>query len=57
MEDEEISDLYELVMREVEAPLLRCTLEHTAHNQSKAAAILGLSRGTLRTKIRKYRLL
>lgn len=57
MDDQEISDLYELVLKEVEAPLLACTLEHTRRNQSKMAAMLGLSRGTLRKKLRKYRLL
>ena len=57
MEDEEISDLYELVLKEVEAPMLNSVLRHTDNNQSKTAAMLGLSRGTLRKKLRKYRLL
>jgi len=57
MGDEEITDLYELVLREVEAPMLASVLRHTGNNQSKTAAMLGLSRGTLRKKLRKYRLL
>ena len=57
MEDQEITDLYELVIKEVEAPMLNCVMHHTFNNQSKAAAMLGLSRGTLRKKLRKYRLL
>ena len=57
MEDQEITDLYELVLKEVEAPMLNSVLRHTGNNQSKTAAILGLSRGTLRKKLRKYRLL
>ena len=57
MGDETVTDLYGMVMAEVEAPLLRTVLAHTNHNQSRAAAILGISRGTLRTKMRKYRLL
>ena len=57
MEDQEITDLYELVLKEVEAPMLNSVLHHTGNNQSKTAAMLGLSRGTLRKKLRKYRLL
>ena len=57
MGDEEITDLYELVLREVEGPMLASVLRHTGNNQSKTAAMLGLSRGTLRKKLRKYRLL
>ena len=57
MEDQEITDLYELVLKEVEAPMLNSVLRHTGNNQSKTAAMLGLSRGTLRKKLRKYRLL
>ena len=57
MEDQEITDLYELVLKEVEAPMLNSVLRHTGNNQSKTATMLGLSRGTLRKKLRKYRLL
>ncbi len=57
MADESVSGLYEMVLSEVEAPLLRAVLAHTNNNQSRTAAILGLNRGTLRTKMRKYRLL
>jgi len=57
MDDQEVSDLYELVLSEVEAPLLDRVLEHTGNNQSRTAAILGLNRGTLRKKLRKYRLI
>ena len=57
MEDQEITDLYELVLKEVEAPMLNSVLHYTGNNQSKTAAMLGLSRGTLRKKLRKYRLL
>ena len=57
MDDQEITDLYELVLKEVEAPMLSSVLHHAGNNQSKAAAMLGLSRGTLRKKLLKYRLL
>ena len=50
----EIVDLYAMVMGEVEKPLLQATLEHSGHNQSKAAKALGLSRSTLRKKMDLY---
>lgn len=48
------ANLYEMLLAEVEAPLLRATLEHTNGNQSRAAEILGLNRGTLRKKLKTY---
>jgi len=46
--------LYELVMREVEEPLFRAVLEYAEGNQSRAADILGINRGTLRKKLKNY---
>jgi len=57
MDDQPVTDLYALVLREIEAPLIRCVLESTGNNQSQTAAILGLNRGTLRKKLTKYGLL
>jgi len=48
------ANLYDMLLAEVEAPLLRATLEHTNGNQSRAAEILGLNRGTLRKKLKTY---
>mgnify|MGYP002135655122 CR=1 FL=1 len=48
--------LYELVLREVEEPLFRAVLEYVDGNQSRAAEVLGMNRGTLRKKLRDYRL-
>jgi Fis family transcriptional regulator len=48
--------MYDLVLRQVEQPLLEAILEHTKGNQSKAAEYLGLNRGTLRKKLRTYNL-
>ena len=50
-------NLYNLVLDEVEEPLLKAVLGYTKGNQSKAAIILGLSRGTLRKKMKKFGLL
>jgi Fis family transcriptional regulator, factor for inversion stimulation protein len=49
-------DLYELVLKEVEVPIFEAALCYVGGNQSKAAKILGLSRGTLRKKIKDYKL-
>ena len=57
MSGETIEGLYELVLSEVEPTVLAKVMEYTAHNQSKAAEILGLNRGTLRSKLKKYQLL
>jgi Fis family transcriptional regulator len=46
--------LYELVMREVEEPLFRVVLDYAEGNQSRAADILGINRGTLRKKLKTY---
>lgn len=51
------SDLYELILQEVEPALLKAVLEYTGDNQSETAIILGLNRGTLRKKLAKYGLL
>jgi Fis family transcriptional regulator len=52
-----VSDLHALVLAEVEAPLLEMVMQKTRSNQSKAAQMLGLNRGTLRTKLKQYGLL
>jgi Fis family transcriptional regulator len=49
-------DLYNLVLGEVERPLFQAVLEYTKGNQSEAAEILGINRGTLRKKLRTYNL-
>ncbi|ORU91115.1 MAG: Fis family transcriptional regulator [Cycloclasticus sp. symbiont of Poecilosclerida sp. N] len=56
LDGQEVIDLHALVISEVEKPLLEAVLNHTKHNQSKAAKILGLSRGTLRKKLSSYKL-
>ena len=47
-------NVYELVLKEVEPPLLKSVMKFTNNNQSKAARILGINRTTLRTKLKKY---
>ena len=47
-------DLYDLVIGEVERPLFKAVMDYTQGNQSQAAGILGINRGTLRKKLRSY---
>lgn len=53
----EVTNVYQLVLNEVEAPLLATVLQYTGGNQSKAAEVLGLNRGTLRKKLKEHNLL
>ena len=57
LEGEASSDLYDLILTQVEKPLLLVALEHLQGNQSKCASILGLNRGTLRKKLKAYNLI
>src|SRR6201995_5210018 len=46
--------LYDLVLREGEEPLFRVVLDYAEGNQSRAAGILGINRGTLRKKLKQF---
>lgn len=50
------SNLYRMVIDEIEPPLLAAALRFTGGNQRRAAEILGLDRTTLRKKIRYHQL-
>ena len=51
------TNLYDMVISIVEEPLMQCVMEYTKNNQSRAAIVLGLSRGTLRKLLKKYGML
>jgi len=51
------NNLYDMVLAEVEVPLLEAVMEYTKENQSRAAILLGISRGTLRKKLKLYGML
>ncbi|MCB1828790.1 MAG: DNA-binding transcriptional regulator Fis [Chromatiaceae bacterium] len=48
--------LYQMVLAEVEHPLLETVMKYAEGNQTKAAALLGISRSTLRKKLNIYQL-
>ena len=57
LDGHDVSELFDLVMAEVEAPLLESVLAHVNGNQSRAAAMLGISRTTLRKKLKRHGLI
>ncbi len=57
LDGQQITNFYQIVLSEVEAPLLEAVMKHTRYNQSKASVVLGLNRGTLRKKLKQYGLL
>jgi Fis family transcriptional regulator len=48
---------YSILLEEIERPLLEVLINFTGYNQVKMANILGISRGTLRKKLKQYGLL
>ena len=48
---EDASGVYQMVLHEVEKPLLEVVMRYTDHNQSKASRLLGINRNTLRKKL------
>ncbi|MCK5897694.1 MAG: Fis family transcriptional regulator [Methylococcales bacterium] len=56
LQGHDISNLYSLIMTEVERPLIATVLKHSGYNQSKASKMLGVSRSTLRKKIEFHQL-
>lgn len=57
LEGESVSHLYTMVLAEVEAPLLGVVMRNVDGNQTRAAELLGLNRGTLRKKLKQYDLI
>jgi Fis family transcriptional regulator len=49
-----VNDLYDMILAEVEPPLLQAVMEKRRGNQLQAARMLGISRGTIRKKLQRY---
>ena len=50
----DVDNMYDLVLSEIEAPMLEEVMMYTRGNQTRAANLLGINRGTLRKKLKKY---
>jgi len=51
---QEPTELYRLVLGEMEQPLLETVMQYARGNQTRAAIMLGLNRSTLRKKLKLY---
>lgn len=54
LDNQECTDVYDLMLQQFERPLLTVVFELTKGNQTHMAQILGLNRGTLRKKLKRY---
>lgn len=54
MNGEEPTELYGLVIGQIEKPLLEVVMDRSESNQTRAAKMLGINRNTLRKKLRHY---
>ena len=54
LEDQQASDVYEMVLQQIEKPLIEFVLQQTDSNQTQAATVLGINRNTLKKKMQKY---
>lgn len=57
LDGEKPTEVYSMVLKEVELPLLEIVMKECNENQSKASKILGMNRGTLRSKLKEHKLL
>jgi Fis family transcriptional regulator, factor for inversion stimulation protein len=57
LDGETPANLYAMVIRQVERPLLESVMARVAGNQTQAAEILGITRNTLRRKLTDHGLL
>jgi len=54
--EQNATDVYEMVIQQVEKPMIEFVLKQTENNQTHAANILGINRNTLKKKMQKYNL-
>jgi len=56
MDGETPTGIYEMVLSNVEKPMIETVLKFTEGNQSLAATMLGINRNTLRKKMQQLRI-
>jgi Fis family transcriptional regulator len=54
LEGSDTQNIYKMVLKEVHTGLLRSVMRATQGNQSKAASVLGVARGTLRKLLEEH---
>lgn len=52
---EKVTDVYDMILHEVEKPMLEIVMRHTKGNQVRASEILGINRNTLRKKLKQHK--
>ena len=57
LKGEKPEHVYNLVLTEIELPLMQAVMKFTDNNQSQAAMVLGINRGTFRKKLAFYGML
>ncbi|MXS86425.1 Fis family transcriptional regulator [Nitrosomonas sp. HPC101] len=56
LDGEKPCQIYEMVIRSVEKPLVEIAMHYAQGNQSKAAELLGINRNTLRNRLIKHQI-
>ena len=56
LDGEKPRSVYEMVLKNVEKPMLETILHRAEGNQTIAAEMLGINRNTLRKKIQQYKI-
>ena len=56
MDGEKPTQIYDMVLKNIERPLIEAVLTKAEGNRSAAAAMLGIDRNTLRKKIQQLRI-
>ena len=56
MDGEKPTSIYDMVLQNVEKPMIETVLGHAEGNQTLAAAMLGIDRNTLRKKMQTHRI-
>ena len=56
MDGEKPTAIYDMVLKNIEKPMIETVLGHAKGNLTHAASMLGINRATLRTKMQQLRI-